>query len=136
VTVLRTRWTAGPAVEAAGPVLISVTDFHAANRRDLPGIYRAGRRLRHNWPRLTGAVGMWLWAAPGQRRCGSVSVWQDEEALYRFVARPDHVRIMRQYRARGEMKSAIWTDGRPDRAAIWTRARLYLSGIEIRHPAE
>jgi hypothetical protein len=134
--VLRTRWTHGPAAEPAGPVLISVTDFRADLRRDLPGIYRAGLRLRHDWPRLTGAVGMWLWTAPRQGRCGSVSVWQNEEALYRFVARPDHVQIMRCYRDRGSIRSTTWTDASPDRGAIWTRARLYLSGIELRQNDE
>jgi hypothetical protein len=114
-------------------VLVSVTDFRAASRRDLPGIYRAGLRLRQEWPRLPGAVGMWLWTAPGQRRCGSVSVWQDEQAMYGFVALPDHVRIMRCYRDRGEIGSALWTEDRADQAAIWTRARLHLAGAGTRH---
>jgi hypothetical protein len=132
LAVLRTRWIAGPAAGAAGPVLISVTDFRAARRRDLPAIHRAGLRLRRDWPRLTGAVGMWLWAAPWQGRCGSVSVWRDEQALYRFVARPDHVEIMRRYRGRGSIRSTTWTDIRPEPGALWARAWLYLSGIELR----
>ena len=134
--MLRTRWTAGPAGAAAGPVLISVTDFRADSRRDLPGIYRAGFRLRHAWPELTGAVGMWLWTAPRQGRCGSVSVWQNEEALYRFVARPDHVQIMRRYRGRGTIRSTTWTDTPPGRRAIWTRAWMHLSGVELRQSDE
>jgi hypothetical protein len=135
IAVLRTRWTPGPAAETAGSVLISVTDFRAGTRRDLPGIYRAGLRLRDGWPQLAGAVGMWLWTAPRQGRSGSVSVWRDEESLFGFVAWPDHVRIMRRYRDRGSIRSTTWTDARPDRDAIWTRARLYLSGIELR-PSE
>ena len=132
--MLRTRWISGPDAEAGGPALISVTDFRADRRLYLPGIYRAGHRLRRDWARLPGAVGMWLWTAPAQGRCGSVSVWRDETAMYRFVARPDHVRIMRRYRGRSTVRSTTWTDPRPDRDAIWSRARLYLSGIEIRQP--
>ncbi|MFC7529767.1 hypothetical protein [Actinoplanes sp. GCM10030250] len=128
--MLRTRWIPGPAV-TGGPVLISVTDFRADRRRDLPRIYQAGLQLRRDWPLLEGAVGMWLWTAPGQGRCGSVSVWSGETAMYQFVARPDHVRIMRRYRDRGNVRATTWTDPQPDRDAIWSRARLYLSGVEI-----
>lgn len=129
--MLHTRWIPGPSAEADGPVLISVTDFRAEHRRDLPGIYRAGLRLRRDWPRLPGAVGMWLWTAPAQRRCGSVSVWRDETAMYQFVARPDHVRIMRHYRDRGTVRSTTWTDPELHPEAIWSRARLHLAGCPL-----
>jgi hypothetical protein len=125
--MLRTRWAPGPAAGTAGPVLISVTDFHASRPRDLPGIYRAGLTLRRAWPHLAGAVGMWLWTEPLQGRCGSVSIWQDEHALHRFVAWPDHVTIMRRYRGRGELRSTTWTAAQPG-PAIWAQARSYLSG--------
>ena len=134
--MLRTRWIPGPAADGDGPLLISVTDFRADRRRDLPGIYRAGMRLRRDWPRLPGAVGMWLWTVPGQGRCGSVSVWRDEKAMYQFVARPDHVRIMRHYRGRGTVRATTWADPQPDREAIWSRARLYLTGIELQPAGE
>ncbi len=61
-----------------------------------------------------------------------MSVWRDEEALYRFVARSDHVQIMRRYRGRGSSRSTTWKGTGPDRGALWSRARLYLSGIELR----
>jgi hypothetical protein len=124
--MLRTRWTPGPAAGTAGPVLISVTDFHASRLRDLPGIYQAGLTLRRAWPHLTGAIGMWLWTELLQGRCGSVSIWQDEQALHRFVAWPDHVTIMRRYRGRGELRSTTWTATQPG-PAIWAQARSYLS---------
>jgi len=130
--LLRSRWIAGSAAGTAGPVLVSVTDFRVHSRRDLPGVYRAGLRLRRDWPQLTGAVGMWLWTAPRQGRCGSVSVWLDEQAMYQFVARPDHVQIMRHYRGRGSIRATVWTDAEPDRGAIWARSWLYLSGIDLR----
>jgi hypothetical protein len=124
--LLRTRWTPGPDADTTGPVLVSVTDFQAAHRRDLPGIYLAGSRLRRDWLQLPGAVGMWLWTEPWQGRCGSVSVWRDEKAMYRFVGRPDHVVIMRRYRDRGTTRSSTWTAPEADRGAIWSRAWLQL----------
>ncbi|MEJ3746149.1 hypothetical protein WEI85_23030 [Actinomycetes bacterium KLBMP 9797] len=128
--MIRTRWTPGPAADATGPVLVSVTDFRAGRRGDLPGVYRAGLRLRRGWPRLTGAVGMWLWTAPLQGRCGSVSIWTDEKALHGFVAWPEHVAIMRRYRGRGELRSTTWTLARRDHAEIWVRAEAYLAMIK------
>jgi hypothetical protein len=134
--MLRTRWTPGPAEGAAGAVLISVTDFRASHVRDLPGIYQAGLALRRGWPQLTGAVGMWLWSEPLARRCGSVSIWEDEEALHRFVAWPDHVAIMRRYRGRGQLSSTAWTANRPDPAAAWANVRSYLSRGQYWHSNE
>lgn len=124
--LLRTRWTPGPDTDTTGPALVSVTDFQATHRRDLPGIYLAGNRLRRGWLQLPGAVGMWLWTEPWQGRCGSVSVWTDEKAMYRFVGRPDHVEIMRRYRDRGTTRSSTWTADEVDRGAIWSRASLRL----------
>lgn len=129
--MLRTSWTSGPAADPTGPVLVSVTDFRAARGRDLPRIYRAGVTLRRAWPGLAGAVGMWLWSEPAQRRCGSVSIWLNEDALRGFVAWPDHVTIMRRYRDRGEMRSATWSAPQADPAAVWAQARKRLSGGEL-----
>jgi hypothetical protein len=128
--MLRTRWTPGPAAGVAGPVLVSVTDFRASRPLDLPSVYRAGLTLRRAWPDLTGAVGMWLWTEPLQGRCGSVSIWQDEQALHRFVAWPDHVTIMRRFRGRGRLRSTTWTATQPD-PDIWSHARSYLSATPV-----
>lgn len=93
----------------------------------MPWIFRDGLRLRREWPELGGAVGMWLWAEPRQLRCGSVSVWEGEEALRRFVALPLHVGIMRRYRSRGRMVSSTWVTERFDAGEVWRRARHLLA---------
>ncbi|GGP02099.1 hypothetical protein LDL08_00110 [Nonomuraea glycinis] len=131
--MLKTHWTPGPAAGVAGPVLVSVTDFQISRLHDLPGVYHAGLSLRRDWPRLPGAVGMWLWTEPLRGRCGSVSIWQDEQALRDFVAWPDHVTIMRRYRGRGRLRSVTWTAAQSDRG-IWAQARSYLSGDGTRTP--
>ncbi|WP_199747592.1 hypothetical protein [Actinomadura sp. WAC 06369] len=122
---VRTRWLAGPAA-APGPVLVSVTDFTCARARDLPGVARAGMALRRSWPELPGAVGLWLWSLPLERRSGSVSVWTDEAALRGFVRLPEHVAIMRRYRGRGEIRAVTWEADAFDRAATWERAARFL----------
>jgi hypothetical protein len=103
-------------------VLVSVTDFRLYASRDLPGAYRAAMRLRRAWPELEGAVGMWLWAKPLQKRSGSVSVWRGAEDLSRFVRWPVHVEIMRKYREAGEITSASWHTERFVAAQAWQEA--------------
>ncbi|MFE3743773.1 hypothetical protein [Streptomyces sp. NPDC059134] len=123
--MLRSRWSPGPAGNAfssdrpgpdgvggaeharGGPLVVSVTDFTSDAYRHLPGIARHGFALRRLWPHLDGAVGMWLWAAPSLRRCGSVSVWTGRRALAGFVRLPEHVAIMDAYRERGAIRSVV-----------------------------
>lgn len=101
-------WRPGPA-EGKGAVVVSLTDFRSHRLRDLPGIYWSGLRLREGWYAMPGAVGLWLWGRPLDRgRGGSVSVWESEADLRRFVALPAHLAIMRKYRALGTLKAATW----------------------------
>jgi hypothetical protein len=124
--LLRTAWTPGPECEPPELVRVEVTIFHADARRDLPGIFRSGMQLRDSWPELEGAVGMWLWAKPLSSMCGSVSAWKDHESLLAFVARPDHLHVMRKYRRRGHLTSASWQQEWEGPSAIWQRAAARL----------
>lgn len=108
-------------------MLVSVTDFTAESLLDLPGIAHAGYRLRRDWPELEGAVGMWLWSSPLERRTGSVSVWTGETALRGFVKWPLHVEIMHKYRRRGSIRATTWTAERSDRGEVWRAARRHLT---------
>lgn len=128
--MLRTGWRPGPEAGTDGAVLVSVTDFTFARRLDLPGIARAAVRLRRGWPTLDGAVGLWLWTAPWARRCGAVSVWTGDQALYGFVGLPDHVAIMRKYRTRGETRVTTWMSPGFDEARVWRDAYRVLMGSE------
>lgn len=126
-------WRPGPASEGDGAVVVSLTDFRAHRLRDLPGIYWSGLRLREGWYAMPGAIGLWLWGRPLERgRGGSVSVWQSEADLHRFVALPAHVAIMRKYRALGTLKSATWNMDRFNlsaaRAAAQRRIRAWNPG--------
>lgn len=118
----RTAWTPGPAESTSGPVLISVTDYTAHRWRDVPSIFLSGMRLRRAWPRMQGAVGMWLWADPLRRRSGSISVWTSEEDLRRFVRWPVHMAIVRKYRARGSLVAGSWQAERFARSEVLREA--------------
>ncbi|MGW2283420.1 hypothetical protein [Streptomyces phaeochromogenes] len=142
--MLRSRWRQGPAGDSlgdrdavngvdsgihsgwSGPLIVSVTDFTSDAYRDLPGISSRGFALRRRWPHLDGAVGMWLWALPLARRCGSVSVWTGRRALAEFVRLPEHVAIMDEYRERGTIRSVIWEYQSFDAARIRRDAEAWL----------
>lgn len=124
--MLRSKWITGPDADFAGPVLVSVTEFTLAGFRRTPGAYRAGRALGREWPRLTGAVGLWLWSEPLHRRIGSVSVWRDRSGLRGFVGLPAHVAIMRKYRGLGVTRATTWHTDDVDPQRIWHAAGRWL----------
>lgn len=105
---LRTIWKRGVAAESGGPFLISYTEFTPRTMRDVPAIYLAAERLRRACAELEGAVGLTIYWQLLRRRGGSVSVWESEEALRRFVSLPFHVEIMRKYRSRGSLRAISW----------------------------
>jgi heme-degrading monooxygenase HmoA len=104
----RTPWKRCPAAESPGPLLVSYTEFTPHAMRDLPAIYFAAERLRRECTELEGAVGVTTYWQPFRRRVGSLSVWESEEALRRFVSLPFHVEIMRRYRSRGSLRAVSW----------------------------
>jgi len=102
-------WRSGPAVGREDSAVVSVTDFRARRPWDIPHIYWTGLRLREGWYAMPGAIGMWLWGQPlSKGRGGSVSVWESQADLRRFVALPAHRAIMRKYRALGTLNSTTW----------------------------
>ncbi|GAS89708.1 hypothetical protein [Mycolicibacterium brisbanense] len=123
---LVTSWMPGPVDPADNPVVVSVTEYTAQRRRDVPGIAVHGMRMREGWYAMPGAVGLWLWSMPTPGRTGSISVWTDEEALQRFITLPHHVRIMQSYGPRGEVRSTTWHAESFDPAATVARARGWI----------
>jgi heme-degrading monooxygenase HmoA len=109
---------------------VSVTDFHVRRLDDLLRVYLEGWRLRRSWASMRGAVGMWLWSKPRERRSGSVSVWRDEQDLRRFVLSSRHREVMRRYRDVGELSSGGWLEDRFDPELVWSKAagRLATAG--------
>lgn len=118
-------WKPGPDDTPAGTAVISVTGFTPHRPWTAVGAATAGTALRRGWDDVEGAIGLWLWAAPGllHPRSGSVSVWRDARSLRDFVARHDHVRIMDAYRDRGDVRTTTWRTDRFDRDAARETAR-------------
>jgi hypothetical protein len=124
--MIKSKWIAGQAANHSGGVLVSVTALTLDGFWSTPGAYRAGYLLSREWPRLSGALGQWLWAEPLRRRLGSVSVWRDRDGLRGFVGLPAHVAIMRKYRDLGTTRATSWNATDADPAAIWRKAERWL----------
>lgn len=121
-------WRTGSREPPAGPVHVSMNDYLIRRRRDRVRVAWEGLRLRHRWPRIEGALGLWMGAFRLGRRQVSVSVWRSPEDLARFVRSPEHVRIMRAHRETGVLHTNAWTAERLDREAIWRQAAERLTG--------
>ena len=118
-----TGWKQGAVIANPDqPAYVSVTDFRIHHPRHAVSIWRAGLGLRRSWPRLDGAIGIWLWGEPWKLRSGAVSVWRSEEDLMRFLRSPVHRAIVGRYHTRMSGTSMGWTAPRLDRVAIWDQA--------------
>ncbi len=126
--VQRLPWRSGPEAPG-GEVVVSVTDFRVDRALDQVAVWAQGVRLRRAWRRMDGAVGLWVWAEPGARRSGSISVWRSEEDLRRFVGWDVHVAIMKAWRDRGTLLASTWrtTAAAPD--ALWSEGRRRVRAV-------
>lgn len=118
----------GPVNPLDQPVVVSVTEFSADHRRDLPGVLLKGLRMRLGWYAMPGAVGLWLWSLPAKAIGGSISVWQTEDDLERFIGLPHHVDIMQRYGSRGTVRSTKWSADTFEPHTVIERARSWITG--------
>ena len=124
---LLTPWMRGPHDPADAPVVVSVTEFLAHHRCELPGVALKGLRMRMGWYAMPGAVGLWLWWLPTTPRSGSISIWASEDDLERFITLPHHVDIMQRYGSRGTVRSATLHADKFDPHLILERARTWIT---------
>lgn len=124
---LLTPWMRGPHDPADAPVVVSVTEFLAHHRRELPGVALKGLRMRMGWYAMPGAVGLWLWWLPTTPRSGSISIWASEADLERFITLPHHVDIIQRYGSRGTVRSATSHADKFEPHLILERARTWIT---------
>jgi hypothetical protein len=124
-------WMPGPCETGAGPIMVSVTEFRAKHRRDLPTVAAKGLRMRLGWYAMPGALGLWLWSQPVALRGGSISIWDNDDSLERFINLPHHVGIMNRYRDRGTVRSDKWSMERFEADTVLERAREWIARPSI-----
>src|ERR1700689_2042443 len=121
-----TDWLPGPSDGIQFPVVLSFNDFHSKSDEDWQQIAELGMKLAESWPIMRGAVGLWLWGKPDERRGGSLSIWESKADLHRFIRWPIHVAIMKNWRGRIRVQSASWDDERFVPAQAWLRAEAHM----------
>jgi hypothetical protein len=115
-------------------VFVSLTDFQIHHVRHAPSAWRTGLKLRRSWPRLDGAIGLWLWSEPWKLRSGAISIWRSHDDLLRFIRSPAHRAIIRRYNNRMSGTSSAWHAPHLDRPAIWTQAMDRLNSSTVDAP--
>lgn len=118
---LRIPWKPGPGRGPAAVVAMTCTDFD--RYRDMPGAALAALRLRRAFPSTQGAIGLSLALQPLARRSWSISAWESEEHLRRFLSSPAHLAIVRQYRSNVRVSSTVSTVERFQLKQAWRTAQ-------------
>lgn len=121
-------WKQGALEADTGAVHVSMNDYLVHRFADVPRVALAGLRLRRDWPRTAGALGMWVGAFRAGRRQVSVSVWRAPEDLRQFVRSPAHVRVMRDFKDAGVLYTTAWTAERFEPELVWQQALDRLRG--------
>ena len=124
--LLGTDWLPGPSDGTQSPVVVSFIDFHSRFRRGLAANTELGMKLAQSRPIMRGAVGLWLWLKPAERRGGLLSIWDSNADLRRFIRWPVHVALIKNWRARVRVQSASLDDQRFVPAQAWLRAEAQM----------
>jgi hypothetical protein len=111
--MMRLSWKRGSVDYKQGAFMLSATRFTYRNLTDMPGVFWHGLGLRRNWAQIEGAIGVFIGADLLQRTTYTVSAWSDEADLRRWLASPEHARLMRGYGPRLQSSAAVsWTADR------------------------
>lgn len=133
--MLYAKWQPGANAAWQDPVLVSATRFTFRRYWHLPLILWHGTRLRQDWSRIPGAVGMAVAVDLKRRTTYSISVWTSEQDLQRWLRSPYHAALMRGYRGRVESSAASrWQVARFERHGKWDEALRRLAAAGDRHP--
>jgi heme-degrading monooxygenase HmoA len=132
--MLYSKWKAGACTESEGRRLVAATRFAFRRVRDLPFVVRHGLRFRRDWAEIQGAVGVLLAVDLRRRTTYSVSVWESEEDLNRWLRSAGHVEVIRKYGHRVEDSTATiwWVDDFKVRGA-WKMAHQQLAAADQRN---
>jgi len=97
-------------------VVVQVSRLELEHLRDVPGFLLTALRMRRWVLQTEGAIGVSLIAHPLKRTFWTLSAWQDEDAIARFVACAPHRATMTRYRARmAESHFHTWHQTTPER---------------------
>lgn len=128
---LRTAWQPGPGSKPDGPVLVSFTAFRVRGFRHLFPVIRTATAIHREWGTRRGSLGLALWVRPLDRRLGSLSAWEREEDLERWIGSDDHGDAVRANKAHmWNIASASWETDRFVLTDAWEEAERRQRAVE------
>lgn len=99
----------------------------------MPLVCWHGLRLRRMWADTEGAIGVSLAVDLTRRTTYSVSVWESQDDLQRWLRSPYHGMVMRKYRGQIESsKATSWHTEHFDLTQAWTEAHRQFDDISVR----
>ncbi len=130
-------WVPGRARAATGDRVVMASRLELRRYRDVPGFLVAALRLRREFRRAPGGVGLALRAEPQRRTFWTLSVWTDAAAIGSYVATPKHREVTERF---GSVMAGsgfvTWTDSSADRPSWGTAtSRLAATSESDRNPA-
>ena len=124
--MIRTRWRGRR--DAQHPGVVSVTHTRIARYRDLPAVLRAGAGLLRHWDEHPGGLGVQVGLDVRRKQSWTVSLWDSDDALRRFVGSRRHRAVVAAHRARVDVRSRSYSTDAFDRADAWAVARALGTG--------
>lgn len=95
--------------------------------------FRFVQAIRRQLVEAQGLIGYSLWAKPLAKRYWTLSAWQDEAALMRFMREQPHARIMaRLHPDMGPTQFVRWTVKGSETPVSWDEALRRLRAASVR----
>lgn len=115
---MRSRWRTVEPLDPGKDYVALVSDIPPLRLSSTGRWYRGAREVVSQLRDTEGIVGFSLAASPLRKRYMTLSVWTDEEALYRFASTSAHGRLVDELRPElAPTRFVRWTfpgsDGRP-----------------------
>lgn len=108
-------------------IVVMASRLTLTSVRAVPAFVRAALAIRRQVLASPGAVGVALIAEPIRKTFWTLSAWQDNDVLHRFVGRQPHEAVMKRFS--GRMRTSVfvfWTTSAAELPIAWTEAKRLL----------
>jgi hypothetical protein len=103
-------WSSVRPAPETGELVVLASRLELPSYRLVPGFMRRALAVHKATKTADGAIGASLDARPAGKVFWTLSVWQDEASLRRFVGHPVHRAVMQRYRGRTKHTTfTTWT---------------------------
>jgi hypothetical protein len=120
--LIKVPYRFGASPNASGGGLVSATRTEMHRWRDVPAVLVRGLRLRSRWRDFPGAIGVQLASEPLAKATWTVSMWETEADLHRFLRSQAHIDTLTPYRDLVTVAATTWESHHFSLPAAWAEA--------------